>query len=128
MTTLHHLRFAKMALMLAKTYAAFKAAGVDEDQAQAAAEELAAFEARFGSMENSVLRMDDKMTAIEGRIAGIEVRLTGIEVRATGIEGRMAGIEGKIAAIEGKFGVLLWAVGINAAATIAILGVLLRHG
>jgi hypothetical protein len=34
----------------------------------------------------------------------------------------------KITAIEGKFAVLLWAVGINAAATIAILGVLLRHG
>jgi hypothetical protein len=48
--------------------------------------------------------------------------------KITGIEGKMAGIEGKTAAIEGKFGVLLRAVGINAAATIAILGVLLRHG
>ena len=38
------------------------------------------------------------------------------------------GIEGKITAIEGKSSVLLWAVGINAAATMAILGVLLRHG
>ena len=46
-----------MALMLAKTYAAFKAAGVGEDQAQAAAEELAAFEARFGSMESSLQHM-----------------------------------------------------------------------
>lgn len=110
-----------MALMLAKTYTAFKAAGVDEDQAQAAAEELAAFEARFGSMESSLLHMDGKITAIESRI-------TGIESKITGIEGKMAGIEGKITAIEGKFGVLLWAVGINAAATIAILGVLLRHG
>jgi hypothetical protein len=40
----------------------------------------------------------------------------------------MTGIEAKMTAIEGKFGVLLWAVGINAAATIAILGVLLQHG
>ncbi len=40
----------------------------------------------------------------------------------------MAAIDGKITAIESKFGVLLWAVGINAAATIAILGVLLHHG
>ena len=82
-----------MALMLAKTYAAFKAAGVDEKQAEAAAEELAAFEGRFGSLESNIAHMD-----------------------------------GKISAIEGKITVLLWAVGINAAATIAILGVLLHHG
>jgi hypothetical protein len=82
-----------MAVMLAKTYAAFKAAGVDEDQAQAAAEELAAFEARFTSMDGKLSHMD-----------------------------------GKISSIEGKITVSLWAVGINAAATIAILGVLLRHG
>ncbi len=110
-----------MALMLAKTYAAFKAAGVDEDQAQAAAEELASFEARFGSMESNVLHVDAKITAIEGRLSGIETRVTSIE-------GKIAGIQGKITAIDGKFGVLLWAVGINAAATMAILGVLLRHG
>ena len=82
-----------MGLMLAKTYAAFKAAGVDEEQAQAAAEELAAFEARFASIEKSISHMD-----------------------------------GKITSMEGKTTVLLWAVGVNAAATIAILGVLLHHG
>jgi hypothetical protein len=89
-----------MALMLARTYEAFKAAGVGEGQAQAAAEELATFETRFASIESSLSRMDGKLSAIDG----------------------------KITAIEGKFSVLLWAVGINAAATIAILGVLLRHG
>jgi hypothetical protein len=90
----------KMALMLAKTHEAFKAAGVDESQAQAAAEELAAFETRFDSIEGNLSRMDGKLTAIDG----------------------------KITAIEGKLSVLLGAVGINAAATISILGVLLRHG
>ncbi|MBV9827006.1 MAG: hypothetical protein JO001_15285 [Alphaproteobacteria bacterium] len=82
-----------MTLMLAKTYSAFKAAGVDDDQAQAAAEELAAFEARFTSIGNEISHIDGKMTSIDGKIT-----------------------------------VLMWAVGINAAATIAILGVLLRHG
>jgi hypothetical protein len=82
-----------MALMLAKTYAAFKAAGVGEIEAQAAAEELAAFETHFSSIESNISHMDGKITAIEGKIT-----------------------------------VLLWAVGVNAAATIAILGVLLRHG
>jgi hypothetical protein len=86
--------------MLAKTFAAFKAAGVDDDQAEAAAEELASFEGRFASVENSLSRID----------------------------GKMAAVEGKMTAIESKFSVLLWAVGVNAAATIAILGVLLRHG
>jgi hypothetical protein len=44
-----------MAVMLAKTYAAFKAAGVDEDQAQAAAEELPGLR-RFASMESGIRR------------------------------------------------------------------------
>jgi hypothetical protein len=82
-----------MAPMLAKTYAAFKAAGVAEDQAQAAAEVLATIEARSTSIESNISHMNGKMTAIEGKIT-----------------------------------VLLCTVGINAAATIAILGVLLRHG
>jgi len=82
-----------MALLPAKTYAAFRAAGVDEGQAQAAAEEVPALEARFPSMEGNLSHMNGKITSIEGKIT-----------------------------------VLLWAVGINAAATIAILGVLLRHG
>ena len=82
-----------MALMLAKTYAAFKAAGIGDDQGQAAAEELAEFEARFASIENNISHMDGKITSIEGKIT-----------------------------------VLLWPVGVNAAATIATLGVLLRHG
>jgi len=39
----------------------------------------------------------------------------------------LAQIHTDIAYLRGRFDVLLWAVGINAAATIAILGVLLRH-
>ena len=79
--------------MLAKTYAAFKAAGVDEDQAQAAAEELAAFEVRFASMKSSLCRID-----------------------------------GKLMAIERKLNVAFLLIGVNAAAAIAILGVLLHRG
>lgn len=68
-----------MALMLAKTYAAFKAANVPEAEAQAAAEELA------------------------------------------GYENRLASIDNKLAGIEGRLTVMLWAVGINAAATFGML-------
>ena len=42
-----------MAIMLAKTYAAFKAAGVGDEQAAAAAEELADYENRLTSIDNS---------------------------------------------------------------------------
>ena len=41
--------------------------------------------------------------------------------------GELAGMRSEVAYLRGRFDVLIWAVGINAAATIAILGVLLRH-
>jgi hypothetical protein len=37
------------------------------------------------------------------------------------IDGRLAGLEGKLAGLEGRFTVLLWLVGVNAAATITML-------
>ncbi len=42
-------------------------------------------------------------------------------------ENRLASIDHRLAAVEGKLSAITWAVGINAAATIAILGVLLHH-
>jgi hypothetical protein len=42
-------------------------------------------------------------------------------------ENRLASIDNRLAAVEGKLTVSIWAIGINAAATIAILGVLRRH-
>ncbi|MEE9159942.1 MAG: integrase [Gammaproteobacteria bacterium] len=44
-----------MTMMLAKTYEAFCAAGVPEDKAQAAAEELAGYENRFAKLEADML-------------------------------------------------------------------------
>ena len=45
-----------------------------------------------------------------------------------GYENRLASIDNRLSSVEGKLTVIIWAMGINAAATIAILGVLLRHG
>jgi phage shock protein A len=45
-----------------------------------------------------------------------------------GYENRLASIDNRLSNVEGKLTVIIWAAGINAAATIAILGVLLRHG
>jgi hypothetical protein len=86
------LEFALMTVMLAKTYAALKAAGVPDEQAQSAAEELGDAQVQYGELRNG-----------------------------------MGQIHADIAYLRGRFDVLIWAVGINAAATIAILGVLLRH-
>ena len=101
-----------MAIMLAKTYQALKAAGAPEADAIAAAEELAAYE--------------NRLTSIENRLVDVEGRLTRIENRLDHIENRVGVIEINVAALAGKITILTWAVGINAAATIAILGVLLR--
>ena len=43
-----------MAVMLAKTYEAFIAAGTPEEKAVAAAEELAAYESRFAKIETDL--------------------------------------------------------------------------
>jgi hypothetical protein len=40
----------------------------------------------------------------------------------------LASIDNRLSSVEGKLTVIIWEMGINAAATIAILGVLLRHG
>jgi hypothetical protein len=42
-------------------------------------------------------------------------------------ENRLASIDNRLAAVEGKLSAITWAGGINAAATIAILGVLLHQ-
>lgn len=94
-----------MAIMLAKTYAALKAAGAPEEDAVAAAEELA-------DCENRLTSIDNRLSIIETRVTNLENGLT--QFRAD---------------VGARFTMLTWTIGINAAATIAILGVLLRgHG
>ncbi|MBV8738702.1 MAG: hypothetical protein JO007_15875 [Alphaproteobacteria bacterium] len=81
-----------MALMLGKTYRALLSAGATEEEAQAAAEELADYETRIASIDN-----------------------------------RLGRIETEIKVLHTEMRLITRAVGINAAATIAILGALL-HG
>jgi hypothetical protein len=97
-----------MAIMLAKTYAAFKAAGAPEDEAIGAAEELADY---------------DRLVSIDSRLVTIEARLTTLENVVA--QFRME-VNARFSDVVARFTLLTWAVGINAAATIAILGVLLR--
>jgi hypothetical protein len=92
-----------MPLMLAKTYAAFKAAGVSDSDAQAAAGELANYENRLNSLDN--------------RLGQLAVELSGFREE----------VRHRFAEVKNRFTVLTWAIGINAAATIAVLGILLRR-
>ena len=105
-----------MAIMLAKTYAAFKAAGTPEEAAVAAAEELADYENRLANIEN-------RLVLIEGRLAVVEAHVTNLENALTQFR---AEVNARFSDVGARFTMLTWAVGINAAATIAILGVLLK--
>jgi len=99
-----------MAIMLAKTYAALKGAGAPEGGAAAAAEELANYENRLASIDNRLAMLDGRLTVAP--VSALESGLT--QFRAD---------------VSARFTMLTCAVGINAAATIAVLGVLLRgHG
>ena len=95
-----------MPLKLPKTYDALLNAGASEDTAREAAEELADYQNRRSSIDN-------RLAVIDGRFVGIE--------------GRFAGLDARLAPLESKLNVAIWAIGINAAATVAILGVLLRQ-
>ena len=58
----------RMAVMLAKTYEAFKEAGASDEKAREAAEEIAAFENRLASIENRLIRVEVLLTVV---LAGV---------------------------------------------------------
>ena len=82
-----------MAIMLAKTYAALKAAGAPEGDAVAAAEELADYENRLTSI-------DSRLALIEGRLAAVEARVTNLE----------NGLNQFRADVNARFTMLTWAI------------------
>ncbi len=110
-----------MALVLAKTYTALKAAGVPDEHAETVAEELVDFQTQFASLRDAIggLRVEigEKLGSVRADIAQFRSET----------EEALGSMRADIARMRGGFGVLLWAVGINAAATIAILGVLLQR-
>jgi hypothetical protein len=105
-----------MGIVLAKTYAAFKSAGAPEGDAIAAAEELADYENRRSSIDN-------RLSIIEARLRSLEDEVGQFR---TEVSTRFSDVNARFSDVSARFTILTWAVGINAAATIAILGVLLR--
>ncbi len=63
-----------MAIMLAKTYHALKAAGAPEDDAIAAAEELAEYENRLTSIDNRLSIIEARLTDLENGRASVPRR------------------------------------------------------
>ena len=108
------LEHAPMTIMLGKMYAALKAAGASDDEAQAAAEEVGDLHDQFAGLHGA---MRDMRLDVKSELAGLR----------NDFRSESAVVRTDIAYLRGRFDVLIWAVGINAAATIAILGVLLRH-
>ncbi len=105
---------APMTIMLGKMYAALKAVGASDEEARAAEEEVGDLHDQFGGLRDE---MRELRTDVKGELR---------ELRDD-FRGELAGVRSEVATLRGRFDVLIWAVGINAAATIAILGVLLRH-
>src|SRR5690349_2682126 len=84
---------------------------------------------RLTNIENRLVGVESRLVQVENRLDHVESRLDHIESRLAVVESKVAALAGEVAALAGKINVLTWAVGINTAATIAILGVLLRgHG
>lgn len=114
--------------MLARTYAALKAAGVSDEQAQAAAGELGSTHQHVGGLGHAVPEMH---ADIKGEISGMRIEFRdGLSRVSDGLakaNDALAEVSGGLGDLRGRFDALIWVVGINAAATIAILGVLLRH-
>ncbi len=86
-----------MAIMPARTYAAFKEAGVPEDDAIAATESLAAYENRFTNLENC--------------LGSKEARLSNVENRLDHLDSRLRAVETNVAILAGKITVLTWRSG-----------------
>jgi hypothetical protein len=96
-----------MTTMIAEVYDALVAAGSPEDKARRAAEAIAAYENRFGGIEQQLIKMDGD---ISQRFAKME-----------------GDISQRFARVDGEIRLLSWMLGFNLAGTIGIIFMLLRH-
>ena len=63
-----------MAMMLAKTYEAFKEAGTSDEKAGEAAEEIVAFENHLASIENRLIRLEVLITIVLTGVVSLVVK------------------------------------------------------
>ena len=70
-----------MTVMLSKTYDAFLAAGAPEEKARAAAEELAAYEARFAKIETDLAVLKWMVGVVIGGIVSLFVGVMSLVIK-----------------------------------------------
>ena len=71
-----------MTVMLSKTYDAFLAAGAPEEKARAAAEELAAYEARFAKIETDLAVLKWMVGVVIGGVVSLFVGVMSLVIKA----------------------------------------------
>jgi hypothetical protein len=113
-----------MAPILDSLYDALKAAGAPEEQARAAARDVAGYDNRLNRIERDMALLKwmvgfaiaillglfwmqwqslDRLAALEARVANLETGLAQVEDRLGQVESRLTGIEDRLTGIEGSF-------------------------
>ena len=64
--------------------------------------ELAAINARMGSMETRMTSMETRMTSMETRMTSMETRMISMENRMDSMENRMSSMETRLTSLEDK--------------------------
>lgn len=93
-----------MSLMMSKTYTALCAAGVPDDLAREAAEELAGYENRFVRIDNRFDTLDSRLDVLETRI---DARFEAVDARFAALENH---IDSRLAAVENRITIRLGGV------------------
>jgi hypothetical protein len=114
-----------MALILDSLYDALKAAGAPEEQARAAARDVAGYDNRLNRIERDLALLKwmvgfaiaillglfwmqwqtlDRLTALEVRVANLETSLARVDDRLGQVENRLIGVEDRLTGFEGSPG------------------------
>jgi hypothetical protein len=102
-----------MSAMRREVYEAFRAAGVSDEKAAAAAEAIEAS------------RDEGRLRDVEGRLSDVQGRLSNVEGRLRDVEGRLRHVEEELLRLDGRVMLLTWMIGFNLALTAGVLARLL---
>jgi len=116
-----------MTIVPGKLYAALKATGTPEQYAQAAAQEVGELREEPMALANGLNALTSEVKRASAGLDDVRTEVTKLNTEAAKLNVAVSDLRSEFHYLRGRFDVLLWAVGIDAAATIAILGVLLRR-
>ena len=88
-----------MTIMLARTYAALKAAGVSDEQAQAAVEELGHMNDQFGGLGQA---MQEMHVAMKCELAGVKAEVASVKTEVAGVKAEVASVKTEVAGVKAK--------------------------